>query len=53
MRAYRDKAAAFHYFEKAIDRNGEPQTITGDKRGANLVSLVAINARREMPIKVR
>jgi transposase-like protein len=28
LRAHRDKAAARHYFEKAIDRNGEPETIT-------------------------
>ncbi|HEY3637626.1 MAG TPA: DDE-type integrase/transposase/recombinase, partial [Rhizomicrobium sp.] len=41
------------YFEKAIDQNGEPETITMDKSGANLAALQAINAERETPIKIR
>ncbi|WP_429551229.1 IS6 family transposase [Paraburkholderia sp. MM5477-R1] len=53
LRAHRDKAAARCYFEKAIDQNGEPQTITVDKSGANLAALHAINAERETPIKIR
>ncbi|EIM94447.1 ISBmu21 transposase, partial [Paraburkholderia hospita] len=53
LRAYRDKAAARRYFEKAIDRNGTPETVTMDKSGANLAALQAINAERETPIKVR
>src|ERR1700732_3161645 len=53
LRAHRDKAAARRYFEKAIDRNGEPETITVDKSGANLAALQAINAERETPIKIR
>jgi len=53
LRAHRDKAAAHHYFENAIDRNGEPETITVDKSGANLAALQAINAERQAPIKVR
>ena len=53
LRAHRDKAAARRYFEKAIDRNGTPKTVTMDKSGANLAALQAINAEREMPIKVR
>ncbi|HEX8896268.1 MAG TPA: IS6 family transposase [Terriglobales bacterium] len=53
LRAHRDKAAARRYFEKAINRNGEPETITVDKSGANLAALEAINAGRETPFKVR
>lgn len=53
LRAHRDKAAARRYFEKAIDRNGAPETVTMDKSGANLAALQAINAERETPIRVR
>src|ERR1700760_375464 len=53
LRAHRDKAAARRYFEKAIDQNGEPQTITVDKSGATLAALQAINAERQTPIKIR
>jgi putative transposase len=53
LRAHRDKAAARRYFEKAIDRNGAPETVTMDKSGANLAALQAINAERETPIKIR
>jgi transposase-like protein len=53
LRAHRDKVAARRYFEKAIDRNGAPETVTMDKSGANLAALQAINAERETPIKVR
>ncbi|WP_350357421.1 IS6 family transposase [Paraburkholderia fungorum] len=53
LRAHRDKAAARRYFEKAIDQNGEPETITMDKSGENLAALEAINAERETPIKIR
>jgi putative transposase len=53
LRARRDKAAARHYFEKAIDHNDEPETITVDKSGANLAALEALNAERSTPIKVR
>ena len=53
LRAQRDKAAARRYFEKAIDQNGEPETITVDKSGANLAALQAINAERETPIRIR
>ena len=53
LRAHRDKAAARRYFEKAIEQNGEPETITVDKSGANLAALEAINAERETPIRVR
>ncbi len=53
LRARRDKAAARRYFEKAIDHNGEPETITVDKSGANLAALEALNAERSTPIKAR
>lgn len=53
LRARRDKAAARAYFEKAIDQNGEPETVTIDNSGSNLAALQAINAKRETPIKVR
>ena len=51
--ARRDKPAARSYFEKAIDRNGEPETITVDKSGANLAALEALNAERPTRVKVR
>jgi putative transposase len=53
FRAKRDKAAARRFFEKAIGQNGSPETVTIDKSGANLAALNAVNAEREMPIKVR
>jgi transposase-like protein len=53
LRAHRDKAAARRYFEKAIAHNGEPETITVDKSGANLAALEALNTERGTPIKVR
>ncbi|WP_367190340.1 IS6 family transposase [Burkholderia sp. Ed8] len=53
LRAKRDKAAARCYFEKAIDQNGAPETITIDQSGANLAALKGINAEREQPIKIR
>jgi transposase-like protein len=49
LRAQRDKAAAQRYFDKSIDQNGEPQTITIDKSGANLAALEALNAERHTP----
>ena len=53
FRAKRDKAAARRYFERAIAKNGLPETVTIDKSGANLAGLNAINAERETPIKIR
>ena len=53
LRAHRDKAAARHYFEKAVNRNGAREIVTMDKSGANLAALQAINAERKTPIKVR
>jgi transposase-like protein len=53
LRAHRDEAAARRYFEKAIDQNGAPETVTVDKSGANLAALKAINAERETPVEIR
>ncbi|WP_429322906.1 IS6 family transposase [Paraburkholderia sp. GAS448] len=53
LRAHRDKTAARRYFEKSIAQNGEPETVTIDKSGANLAALEAISAERETPIKIR
>src|ERR1700677_2430203 len=53
LRAHRDKTAAQRYFEKSIAQNGEPETVTIDKSGANVAALEAINAERETPIKIR
>ncbi|MGF6507817.1 IS6 family transposase [Paraburkholderia sp. 32] len=53
LRARRDKVAAWRFFEKAIARNGAPETVTIDKSGSNLAALNAVNADRETPIKVR
>ncbi len=46
-------AAAQRYFEKSIDQNGEPETITIDKSGSNLAALEALNAQRGTAIKIR
>ncbi|BDC44739.1 hypothetical protein PTKU15_80360 [Paraburkholderia terrae] len=53
LRAKRDKEAARRYFERAIDQNGAPETVTIDKSGANLAGLHAENAERETPINIR
>jgi putative transposase len=53
LRARRDKTAARRYFEKSIDQNGEPETVTLDKSGANLAALQALNAERATPIRIR
>ncbi|WP_090811895.1 IS6 family transposase [Paraburkholderia tuberum] len=53
LRAKRDKEVVRRYFEKAIDQNGAPETVTIDKSGANLAGLHAVNAERETPIKIR
>ena len=46
LQAHRDKAAAMRYFEKAIDWNGAPETVTMNKNGTNLATLQAINAEQ-------
>jgi len=51
-RARRNRAAAQRYFEKSIQQNGIPETVTIDKSGANLAALHAVNAERDTPIKL-
>ena len=53
LRARRNKAAAQRYFEKSIQQNGVPETVTIDKSRANLAALHAVNAERDTPIKIR
>src|SRR5471032_2948639 len=53
LRARRNKAAAQRYFEKSIQQNGVPETVTIDKSGANLAALHAVNAERATTIKIR
>jgi putative transposase len=53
LRARRNKAAALRYFEKSIQQNGVPETVTIDKSGANLAALYAVNAERDTLIKIR
>ena len=53
LRARRNKAAAQSYFEKSIQQNDVPETVTIDKSGANLAALHAVNAGRDTPIKIR
>jgi putative transposase len=50
LRARRNKAAAQCYFEKSIQQNGVPETVTIDKSGANLA---AVNAEHDTAIKIR
>ena len=53
LRARRAKVAALPYFEKAIRNNGEPETVTIDRSGANLAALDALNAELQPPIRIR
>ncbi|SIT38162.1 transposase (fragment) [Paraburkholderia ribeironis] len=53
MHAHRDKVAARRYFEKAIARNGEPETAAVDSAAADLAAVQVLNAGRPTPIKVR
>ncbi|WP_394364996.1 IS6 family transposase [Paraburkholderia kirstenboschensis] len=53
LRAHRDKTAARRHFEKSIDQNGEPDTVTIDRSGANLAALERSMRDREVPIKIR
>jgi putative transposase len=53
LRDRRNKAAAYRYFEKSIQQNGVPETVTIDRSGANLAALHAVNAERDTRIKIR
>ena len=53
LTAKRDKAAAKHFFDKAMQANGVPEKVTMDKIGANKAAIDEINANREKPMVVR
>ncbi|MGY2486206.1 IS6 family transposase [Cupriavidus sp. CP313] len=53
LRAQRDKAAAQRFLKKAVEQNGEPDSVTIDGSPANLAALHDINADRETPIVIR
>jgi len=53
LTAKRDKAAARHFFDKAMQANDIPEKVTMDKSGANKAAIDEINANREKPMVVR
>ncbi len=53
LTAKRDAAAAKRFFDKAMQHNEVPETVTIDKSGANKAALDQLNAERDIPIKVR
>jgi len=53
LTAKRDMAAAKHFFDKAINANGNPEKVAMDKSGANKAAIDAINAGRAVSVIVR
>ena len=53
LTANRDAAAARRFFDKAMQHNEVPETVTMDKSGANKAALDQLNVGRDIPIKVR
>ena len=53
LSANRDKEAARQFFDKAMQHNDDPETVTLDKSVANKAAMDDINADRKIPIKVR
>jgi putative transposase len=53
LTAKRDTAAAMRFFEKAMQNNAVPETVTVDKSGANKAALDQLNTEREIPIEIR
>ena len=53
LAAKRDKAAAMHFFDKAIQANDVHEKVTMDKSGANEAAIDEINASSGSPIIVR
>ena len=53
MTAKRDAVAARRFFDKAMQHNGLPDTVTMDKSGANKAALDQPNAQRNISIKIR
>jgi transposase-like protein len=53
LTAKRDASAARRFFEKALQHNEVPDTVTMDKSGANKAALEQMNAERDIPIGLR
>jgi len=53
LRAHRDVAAARAFFERAIDANGIPETVTIDNSGTNTAAIEGIRADSGMNIGLR
>jgi putative transposase len=53
LTAKRDAPAARRFFDKAMQHNEVPDTVTMDKSGANKAALGQLNVERNIPIKVR
>jgi putative transposase len=53
LTGHRDEAAARRFLERAIDRHGEPKTITIDKSGANTAAIGSYNADHQAGIEMR
>src|SRR5471032_3587895 len=53
LTAKRDMAAAKHFFDKAINANGNPEKVAKHKSGANKAAIDAINAGRAVSVIVR
>ncbi len=53
LRAKRDHAAAWAFFERAIDLHGVPEKITIDKSGVNTAAITSIQADSGLSIKMR
>jgi putative transposase len=53
LTAHRDEAAARRFLRQAIDRHGEPKTITIDKSGANTAAINSHNRDHKAQIALR
>lgn len=53
LTAKRNASAAKRFFDKAIQHNEAPDTVTMDKSGANKAGLDQVNAERDLPIEIR
>ena len=53
LTAKRDLAAAHRFFERAIDRHGEPEKVTIDKSGANTAAVRSVVADTGLDIELR
>lgn len=53
LTAKRNASAAKRFFDKAIQHNEAPDTVTMDKSSANKAALEQLNAERDFPIEIR